>query len=408
MASRNSRSRRSSWLPTIFKTLLLTTFGSGAGGYFYRDFPIVGPIVDSILAGDEAGPDPSGIAQGGPSQVDSSQESPSQTGPNNPPSNRPSFKDRIVDALTGSDSTSDRSVQGQLASAQSQPTRSTSTQSAATQSATGRPSDRILIATFNIQVFGESKLSKPEVVNVLADAVRQFDVVAIQEIRAQSDEILPRFIEAINADGSQYSFLIGPRLGRTISTEQYAFVYDTTRIEHDPYAYGSMTDANDLLHREPFVARFRARTSSPDQAFTFWLVNIHTDPDEVPAEISALSQVFPVMQAARPDEDDVILLGDLNASEFEFDDLGRLPGMTWVVTGAMTNTRQTKAYDNIMFDRRFTGEYTGRWGVMDIERIFGITREQAIEVSDHLPVWAEFSTWESPQSRASLEDSSIR
>ncbi|MGB7323447.1 MAG: endonuclease/exonuclease/phosphatase family protein [Rubripirellula sp.] len=382
--------------------LLLTMFGSGAGGYFYRDLPIAGPIVDSILAGDEAGPDPSSVARDGP---------PPQAGPRSP-ANTPSITDRIVNAITGSEPRSEpapnRSVQGQLASAQSQPTRPTSTRSTANQSATGRPSDRILIATFNIQVFGESKLAKPEVVNVLAEAVRQFDVVAIQEVRAQSDEILPRFIEAINADGSQYSFLIGPRLGRTVSTEQYAFVYDTKRIEHDPYAYGSMTDANDLLHREPFVARFRARTPSPDQAFTFWLVNIHTDPDEVPEEISALSQVFPVMQAARPDEDDVILLGDLNASEFEFDDLGRLPGMTWVVTGAMTNTRQTKAYDNILFDRQYTGEYTGRWGVMDIERIFGITRDQAIEVSDHLPVWAEFSAWESPPSRASLQAPAMR
>ena len=71
-----------------------------------------------------------------------------------------------------------------------------------------RPQDKLLIATFNIQVFGESKLGKPEVVDVLAQVVRHFDIVAIQEVRAKSDDILPRFISAINADGSRYDFII--------------------------------------------------------------------------------------------------------------------------------------------------------------------------------------------------------
>ncbi len=254
--------------------------------------------------------------------------------------------------------------------------------------------DKLLIASFNIQVFGESKLAKPEVVGVLAQVIRQFDIVAIQEVRAKSDEILPRFLQAINADGSHYSFLIGPRLGRTVSTEQYAFIYDTRRVEYDPSAVGTMPDPTDQLHREPFIARFRTRTNFPDQAFSFWLVNIHTDPDEVPQEVAALADVFQAMQRARPDEDDVILLGDLNASEKQLGRLGQIPGIRWVVSGAMTNTRKDKAYDNVLFHGQATNEYTGRWGVFDLESAFGLTREQALQVSDHLPIWAEFRAWE--------------
>jgi endonuclease/exonuclease/phosphatase family metal-dependent hydrolase len=259
-----------------------------------------------------------------------------------------------------------------------------------------RPVDRIRIATFNIQVFGESKMSKPDVVQVLASICRQFDIVAIQEVRAKSDDILPRFVDAINADGSQYTFLIGPRIGRTVSTEQYAFVYDTTRIEHDPSIFGTMPDPGDLLHREPLVARFRPRTAAPQSAFTFWLVNIHTDPDEVPEEVDALADAFLAMQSARSDEDDVILLGDLNASGAQLGRLGQIPGIYWVVNNAMTNTRKTKAYDNIVLHSQTTREYTGTWGVFDIESAFGISREDALKVSDHLPVWAEFSIWEAP------------
>jgi endonuclease/exonuclease/phosphatase family metal-dependent hydrolase len=150
------------------------------------------------------------------------------------------------------------------------------------------------------------------------------------------------------------------------------------------------------LHREPFVTRFRARTASPASSFTFWLVNTHTDPDEVPQEIATLADVFLVMQQARPDEDDVILLGDLNASDNEFGRLAEIPGITWVVHGTTTNTRRTEMYDNLLFDRNRTAEFTGRWGVFDLESVFRLTRDQALQISDHLPVWAEFQAYEGP------------
>jgi endonuclease/exonuclease/phosphatase family metal-dependent hydrolase len=250
------------------------------------------------------------------------------------------------------------------------------------------------IATFNIQVFGVSKLQKPYVMQVLAEVVRRFDLVAIQEIRAVDDTVLPQFLGLINATGVRYDFVIGPRLGRTSSKEQYAFVFDTTRIEVDPRSVYTVADPADLLHREPLAARFRARGVPPSQAFTFTLVNIHTDPDETASELDALAQVFVGVQQNGVGEDDVILLGDLNVGEEAMGDLGRLPGIGWVVSGVPTNTRGTKTYDNIVVDRRTTVEFTGRWGVFDLMREFSLTVEQALEVSDHLPVWAEFSVYE--------------
>ena len=259
-----------------------------------------------------------------------------------------------------------------------------------------KPADRIRIATFNIQIFGQSKIGKPDVVEILAQIVRRYDLVAIQEIRTKKDTLLPTFINKVNEAGGNYDFLIGPRIGRTISTEQYAYIYDASRIEYDPSSIGTMSDPNDLLHREPYVVRFRAKTPNPEDGFTFWLVNIHTDPDEVPEEIDALADAFQAMQTARADEDDVILLGDLNADERKFGRLGRIPGMSWVVMGnVMTNARKNHAYDNILFERGATSEYLGNWGVLDMETIYGLSREQTLKVSDHLPVWADFDLRES-------------
>jgi endonuclease/exonuclease/phosphatase family metal-dependent hydrolase len=252
----------------------------------------------------------------------------------------------------------------------------------------------IRIATFNIQVFGISKLQKPHVMQVLAEVVRRFDLVAIQEIRSVDDTVMPQFVSLINSTGVRYDVVVGPRLGRTSSKEQYAFVFDTTRIEVDPRSIYTVPDPQDLLHREPMAARFRARGVPPSQAFTFTLVNIHTDPDETSTELDALAQVFVGVQQNGTGEDDVILLGDLNVSEDQMGELGRLPGIAWTVSGVPTNTRGTKTYDNIVFDRRNTIEFTGRWGVLDLMQEFSLTTAQALEVSDHLPVWAEFSVYE--------------
>jgi len=253
-----------------------------------------------------------------------------------------------------------------------------------------KPWDAVLVCSFNIQVFGESKLAKPQVVEILARVVRKFDIVAIQEVRAKSDDIIPRFVQAVNADGSRYAHVIGPREGRTVSKEQYAFVYDTTRIELDPTSPAVFPDPSDRLHRPPMCARFRTRIQPAEAAFTFWLVNTHTDPDEVPQELDALTDVFQAMQRARPDEDDVIMLGDLNAGPPQFTAFKRIPNIGWAVAGTTTNTRRTKTYDNLVFAWPATGEYLGAQGVLDLQQGFGIPLENALEVSDHNPVWAAY------------------
>jgi hypothetical protein len=56
----------------------------------------------------------------------------------------------------------------------------------------------IKIATFNIQIFGESKKNKTEVMDVLTKTVKNFDVVAIQEVRDTNDDIVPYFVGRIN------------------------------------------------------------------------------------------------------------------------------------------------------------------------------------------------------------------
>ncbi len=81
----------------------------------------------------------------------------------------------------------------------------------------------IEIAAFNIQIFGKTKRAKLDVMDVLADTVRQFDVVLVQEIRDSSETTAPIFLDHINAmDGPEYAFIRSERLGRSSSEETYA------------------------------------------------------------------------------------------------------------------------------------------------------------------------------------------
>ena len=159
----------------------------------------------------------------------------------------------------------------------------------------------------------------------------------------------------------------------------------------------TLSDPEDHLHREPLIAHFKVRGADPSRAFSFWLMNIHTDPDEASDEVDALADGFVSVQQQGWGEDDVIVLGDLNLDERQLGRLGQLPGIRPAIVGVPTNTRGSHTYDNILFDGRATTEFTGQAGVLDLMREYRLTEKQALKVSDHLPIWATFSVYEGGQ-----------
>ena len=262
------------------------------------------------------------------------------------------------------------------------------------------------VASFNIQHFGPSKAEKPHVMRRLAQIVRQFDVVAIQEIRSKDRDVCGELVARANADGRRFEYLLGPRIGRTVSKEQYAYIFDTARVRPVPGYLYTLRDEYEDFHREPFVARFQSTVRN--KPFSFTLVNIHTDPDETAWELNRLDDVIRAIQADGSGEDDVILLGDLNADDKSMGELGQMRHVRPALTGVATTTRGTAMYDNILYDRTRTTEYTGLSGVYDFPAEFGLTQQEALEISDHLPVWADFHVSESAGSMFAGETQSVR
>ena len=247
--------------------------------------------------------------------------------------------------------------------------------------------DNITIAAFNIQVFGKSKASNEEVMEVLARTARNFDIIAVQEIRDSSGESLPQLVERINAMGEPgYNFTVGPRLGRTSSKEQYAYIY---REGIELLGNSTFNDSGDLFHREPYMARFRAGD------FDFVLITLHSDPDETPEELDSLPEVFREAREEYP-EDDFILLGDLNAdcNYLRPDDNISLRSdeYIWLVGDeADTTVKSTDcAYDRIIITNSTSAEYSGTWGIFRFDQEYGLNQSMAEDVSDHYPVFATF------------------
>ncbi len=267
-----------------------------------------------------------------------------------------------------------------------------------------RSGDTIRVATFNIQVIGNTKLDKPHVLEYLARICRQFDVVALQDIRSADEDVLPRLIEAINRADRQYDYAIGPRLPYDATpgqAHQYAFVFDQASIEIDRLQLYTIDDPDDLLVYEPLVGWFRVRGLPEDQGFTFTLVNLKLDAEQAADELRQLEQIYRVVVNDGRGEDDVILLGNFRYGANQLEDFRRV-GLQPAIRGVPTDTRGTSELDNMLLHDHATTEFVGRSGVFDFMREYNLTLDQALEVADHLPVWAEFSIMEGGRAALSM------
>ncbi|MCW3977791.1 MAG: endonuclease/exonuclease/phosphatase family protein [Candidatus Bathyarchaeota archaeon] len=257
-------------------------------------------------------------------------------------------------------------------------------------------SSKVTIAAFNVQVLGRSKRQKNDVMEVLVLITREFDVVLIQEIRDSSEETIPYLLNEINEiEGAKYGFVRSERLGRTISKEAYAYLYNTETVEFiegSDYVY---SDVDDVFEREPYIASFRSGS------FDFTLVGIHTKPDDARSEIGNLTNVVSSVLSKDATEKDIIVLGDFNADGRYFNESDptspfKTSEYYWVITNDMDTMIKTDyTYDRIvLMNATFRYEYLEESAaVFHFDMKYAISNATLVEeVSDHYPIYAEFST----------------
>lgn len=278
-------------------------------------------------------------------------------------------------------------------------------------------STNITIASWNIQNFGKKKASDDAVMTVIADVLSRFDVIAIQEIsnlhemsdpgcprnekscpgHANCDLIRNALNDYLNTGGRNYKFLFSPQ----IRDERYLFIYDADTVDlidsgHVVIDLGDdpRTSICDLsgplgnMSRQPFYATFKSAN------FDFTLMTAHTSPSRNMQELSALHDFYRQVQDGDPNENDIILLGDLNADgsyitpscEVYFEIHTDSFPHSVITCDMKTNVAGGKSYDKIiLYDDTYNYEYIrGSAAVYKQD----ITKS----ISDHYLVWATFQT----------------
>lgn len=257
----------------------------------------------------------------------------------------------------------------------------------------------IRVGSWALAGFGREKLAKPQVMDLFSRLVRQFDVLAVQQITSPERDLLPRMVEHINRTGRRYDFLLGPIVGPEGNGpqplgEQYAFFFDTERVETDRGQLYTVSDPNNQVTYDPLVAWFRVCGVPADRAWTFSLANFRVDTLRSAQEVPLLGQLMAAVAADGRGEDDLLLGGLLQADDRQIAaQLGRDHSEA-VVRATPTDIFARYQLSNLILPERTTTEYLRRGGVIDFLRLYNLSSAEAEELSPHLPIYGEFTPTE--------------
>ncbi|XP_048028036.1 deoxyribonuclease gamma-like isoform X1 [Megalobrama amblycephala] len=256
------------------------------------------------------------------------------------------------------------------------------------------------ICSFNIQSFGESKISKPDVLDIIVESIIRCDLMLVLEIKDAKGKAFDQLMTHLNSKSrtraDTFSSVISERLGRKTYKEQYAFIYRQKMLSVKAvYQYpDTQTGDEDAFAREPFVVWFSAPNA---EIKDFVIIPIHTVPEAAVKEIDELYDVYQNVSQLWQ-SDNFIIMGDFNAA------CSYVPKRQWVnirlrsdsefvwLTGDNLDTSvkaSTKcAYDRVVLhgEKMIAAVSPESVEVFNFKDEFGLTEQQALAVSDHFPL----------------------
>ena len=255
--------------------------------------------------------------------------------------------------------------------------------------------NRIRIASFKLSG-NAPQTNKQLSMRVIADISRRHDLIAFQEVDGHRpgwlDELTAEIGRQSNGQAVYKHASDHVRVAR--NEPQYAFLYNTATLDLEMGHTYTVADPDNVLVREPLVGWFRTRTVHPSEAFTFTVANIQLGREHPGNEIVYLGDLYDAIRRDGRGEDDVIFVGDFESGDRALKTTQTKFGMTWVVSDQATNTMKDAQYDNIVFNQMATLEFTGNGGVVDFLKVYNLGFRDAMAISEHMPVWAEFSARE--------------
>ncbi|CAN5290290.1 hypothetical protein BH23BAC2_BH23BAC2_25450 [soil metagenome] len=259
---------------------------------------------------------------------------------------------------------------------------------------------QVKISSWNLQNFGKTKTEAE--INFVADILKDFDVVALQEIVAGygGSQAVARLAELLNRKGEKWEYIISDptQSSSANASKRYAFLWKPARVKK---VYKGWLDQHYVaeIDREPYMMDF----SFEGKAFT--LVNFHAIPKKKQPETEI--KYFKFLPGKYPGKN-LIFLGDFNVpqSHTVFNPLKKA-GYLPVLVNQKTTMKMECAvaeclaseYDNIFYNSKKLKLVDS--GVVLFFKSYP-NMVSARRISDHIPIWAELdflSAGENMQSR---------
>ncbi len=257
---------------------------------------------------------------------------------------------------------------------------------AAVEALAGSGNETVKLITWNLLNFGKSK--DDQEMAFIADLLRPYDVVAVQEVNTGPDgaQAVARLDDELDRRGAQWDYVVSDATTGT-GSERYAYLWKPSRVRLLGRAWLEAALADDL-DREPYLARFETLQNRQQML----VASLHAVPRaKRPAdEIALLDELHRLYG-----DDHLLILGDFNLSQKHqaWDEL-KAAGYQPVIVDQKTSLRRKRKdgqhlaneYDNIFYEPAFL--QVGASGVVDFTGEFR-TLKQARTISDHLPVFME-------------------
>ncbi|RZJ69872.1 endonuclease/exonuclease/phosphatase family protein [Flavobacterium sp.] len=250
----------------------------------------------------------------------------------------------------------------------------------------GQLFSQIRVCSWNLCDMGKSK--SQATIDLIAKNLRDFDVVALQEIVAGNGgaQAVAKLVETLNRSGAKWDYVVSdPTEGTRQKKERYAFLWKPAKVRIVGKAWLEKYYRTQI-EREPFFATFRYGQKE------FTLVNFHAITKRMQPETEIKHfRFFP----ERYPNLNLIFAGDFNCpqSHSVFNPIRKMGfesafiGTKTTLKMACKNGCTASEFDNIFY-RKLSVKVKSR-GVVDFYTVFA-NLSDARKISDHLPIWVEF------------------
>lgn len=249
----------------------------------------------------------------------------------------------------------------------------------------------LTLVSWNIQHLGRSKTD--EEIWQMAQILRHFDIVAIQEVVAKDPagaQAVAKLADELNRTGANWDYQVSnPTISPSVYiSERYAFLWKTSKVTLQHRAFLD-SEREDLFFREPFIAKFKSKKQNK----TFYIANYHSRKytDKPQEEI-----IYLLDYPERWDTSYFLIAGDFNTPETDkvwnaFYEKGFASALknkkTTLKQKCNSSMYLNHPIDNIYYTPKINLHQSN--SIDFVQSCYNLDRARGI--SDHLPIFIEFS-----------------